>query len=140
MILFCFFSFTGNAQKKVAASGSKSTAILDTLNYLKTFEARKKEYIGKKFSYLLGAMEKIQPQTVWSVPGSMDSTIVTRSLFRFSNVNYPVMNETKMMITWEKEMPYKIVSFNNRRNKLFFSESERRFYGGQIVKNIMIYR
>jgi hypothetical protein len=114
--------------------------VLDTLNYLKTFEAHKKEYVGKQFSYLLGKMTKIQPQTVWIIPNSLDSTIVQKSLFRFYDMNYPIMNETKMMITWEMALPYKTVSFNNRRNKFYFSESEKRFYGNRIVKNILVYR
>jgi hypothetical protein len=113
---------------------------IDTLGYLKTFETNKEKYIGKSFSYLLSKMDKMQPQTIWSVPGSRDSMIVTKSLFRFSDINYPIMNETKMLITWEVGLPYKTVSFNNQRNKLYFSESERRYYGTRIVKNILVYR
>ncbi|AZA82989.1 hypothetical protein EG342_14370 [Chryseobacterium lactis] len=131
-----------NAQNKAVnqMKSTKNSKIVDTLGYLKAFEANKKEYVGKSFSFLLSKMDKMQPQTIWSVPSSGDSTVVTRSLFRFSDINYPVMNETKMMITWESQLPYKTVSFNNQRNKFYFSDSERRFYGTRIVKNILVYR
>ncbi|ROI04657.1 hypothetical protein EGI16_08305 [Chryseobacterium sp. G0240] len=133
-IYYCY------AQKRVVQKATDKIKVLDTLSYLKTFEANKKEYIGKKFSYLLAKMDKIQPQTVWSVPNSMDSMVVAKSLFRFYDTNYPIMNETKMLITWEKGLPYKTVSFNNQRNKFYFSESERRYYETRIVKNILVYR
>lgn len=142
-IVFCFLTAHSNAQKKTVVKTSKlikDRKGIDTLGYLKSFEANKKEYIGKSFYYLLSKMEKMPPQTIWSIPNSMDSTIVTKSLFRFSDINYPVMNETKMLITWETEMPYKTVSFNNQRNKFYFSDSERRFYGTRIIKNILVYR
>lgn len=131
-----------NAQNKAVnqMKPTQNSKVVDTLGYLKTFEANKKEYVGKSFSYLLSKMGKMQPQTIWSVPSSGDSTVVTRSLFRFSDINYPVMNETKMMITWESQLPYKTVSFNNQRNKFYFSDSERRFYGTRIIKNILVYR
>ncbi|PKF73542.1 hypothetical protein [Chryseobacterium sp. PMSZPI] len=118
----------------------KANDVIDTLQYLKTFEANKKEYAGKSFSYLLSKMDKIQPRTIWSVPSSMDSTLVTKSLFRFSDINYPIVNEVKMLITWEAELPYKTVSFNNQRNKFYFSDSERRYYGAKIIRNILVYR
>lgn len=129
---FFFLCIDFNAQNKPVK--------LDTLSYLKTFEANKKEFIGKKFSYLLSKMDKIQPQTVWIVPNSMDSTVVQKSLFRFYDMNYPIVNETKMIITWEIGLPYKKVKFNSRRNKFYFSISEEQFYGNKIVKNILVYR
>ncbi|WP_156173297.1 hypothetical protein [Chryseobacterium gallinarum] len=131
-----------NAQRKAVQKKEERTQIkaLDTLSYLKAFETNKKEYIGKKFSYLLGKMEKIQPQTVWSVPNAKDSMVVAKSLFRFYDTNYPIMNEVKMLITWETGLPFKTVNFNNSRNKFYFSTSERLFYGNKIVKNILVYR
>lgn len=129
-----------SAQNTIVWKKSQDKNVLDTLNYLKTFEVNKKEYIGKQFSYLLGKMTKIQPQTVWIIPNYIDSTVVQKSLFRFYDMNYPIMNETKMMVTWEMGLPYKTVNFNNRRNKFYFSESEKRFYGNKIVKNILVYR
>ncbi len=142
VLLFCFLNVHFNAQNKAVVKPIKSikNSKMDTLKYLKSFEADKKKYIGKSFSYLLSKMDKMQPQTIWSVPGSRDSTVVTKSLFRFSDINYPIMNETKMLITWEAGLPYKTVSFNNQRNKFYFSESERRYYGARIVKNILVYR
>nr|WP_315029711.1 hypothetical protein [uncultured Chryseobacterium sp.] len=143
IVAFCFLSIHANAQNKTIVKplkGIKNSKVIDTLSYLKTFEANKEEYIGKDFSYLLSKMEKMQPKTIWSIPNSVDSTIITRSLFRFSDINYPIMNETKMMITWEREIPSKTVNFNNQRNKFYFSESERHFYGTRIIRNILIYR
>ncbi|GAE63179.1 hypothetical protein H3Z85_15325 [Chryseobacterium indologenes] len=143
IIISLFLNIYGNAQNKAVMKSPKrveNNKALDTLGYLKTFEANKAEYIGKNFSYLLSKMKKLQPQTIWSVPNSMDSTVVTKSLFRFSDINYPVMNETKMLITWETELPFKTVNFNNQRNKFYFSQPERQFYGSKIVRNILVYR
>lgn len=139
-MVFCFLSIHLIAQSKIVTKEIDNSKILDTLRYLKTFETNKKEYIGKKFSYLLAKMNKIQPKTVWSVPNSIDSTVVAKSLFRFYDTNYPIMNEVKMMITWETGLPYKSVNFNNSRNKFYFSASEKQFYGPKIIKNILIYR
>lgn len=41
----------------------ESKAQLDTLNYLKQFEANKANYIGQPFSKLLNDMIQIQPKT-----------------------------------------------------------------------------
>lgn len=140
IITFCFLGISFNAQKQAFVKSTDYKKSFDTLSYLKTFETNKKEYIGKKFSYLLSKMEKIQPRTVWIVPSSIDTTLIQKSIFRFYDMNYPIMNETKMMITWENGLPYKTVSVNNRRNKFYFSDSETRFYGNRIVKNILVYR
>lgn len=138
--MFCLLNIHCSAQNKRVTKVVKANDVIDTLQYLKTFEANKKEYAGKSFSYLLSKMDKIQPRTIWSVPSSMDSTLVTKSLFRFSDINYPIVNEVKMLITWEAELPYKTVSFNNQRNKFYFSDSERRYYGAKIIRNILVYR
>ncbi|UOU97951.1 hypothetical protein MUU74_15830 [Chryseobacterium daecheongense] len=137
VILFIFIAFSAhyNAQTK-----EFKKATLDTLRYLKTFETNKAEYIGKPFSYLLSKMTKIQPKTVWIVPNSNDSTVLQKSLFRFYDMNYPIMNETKMLITWKIGLPYKTVNFNTRRNKFYFSDSERKFYENKIIEDILIYR
>ncbi|WP_131726139.1 hypothetical protein [Chryseobacterium sp. Leaf405] len=138
--MFIFLCIHCDAQSNIIIKKSQDKAVLDTLQYIKTFEVNKKEYIGKPFSYMLGRMIKIRPQTVWIIPNSVDSMVVQKSLFRFYDMNYPIMNETKMMITWETGLLYKTVNFNNRRNKFYFSESEKRFYGSKIVKNILVYR
>ncbi|WP_294214800.1 hypothetical protein [uncultured Chryseobacterium sp.] len=129
-------------QKKLSqtAAGKVKPAIPDTLSYLKTFEIHKKEYIGKPFSFLLSKMSLIKPKTVWTVPGTYDHDILEKSVFRFYTLNYPVMNETKMLITWESPLSYRTVSSNTQRNKFYFSESEEKFYGKQVVKDILVYR
>ncbi len=103
IIISLFLNIYGNAQNKAVMKSPKrveNNKALDTLGYLKTFEANKAEYIGKNFSYLL----------------------------------------SKMLITWETELPFKTVNFNNQRNKFYFSQPERQFYGSKIVRNILVYR
>ncbi len=70
IIISLFLNIYGNAQNKAVMKSPKrveNNKALDTLGYLKTFEANKAEYIGKNFSYLLSKMKKLQPQTIWSV-------------------------------------------------------------------------
>lgn len=121
-------------------AGKVKPAVLDTLSYLKTFEDHKKEYIGRPFSVLLSKMVLIKPQTVWTVPGIHNNDILEKSVFRFYTLNYPVMNETKMLIIWDSPLSYRTVNRNNQLNKFYFSESEEKFYGKQVVKDILVYR
>ncbi|WP_143756545.1 hypothetical protein [Chryseobacterium sp. RU37D] len=76
-------------------------------------------------------MNKIQPQTVWIVPNPIDNTMVEKSIFRFYDMNYTIMNEVKILISWENGMDYKTVSFNNKRNKFYFSDSEKKILRNQ---------
>lgn len=43
----------------------KANAQLDTLNYLKQFEANKAQYINQPFSKLLNEMTQLQPTSHW---------------------------------------------------------------------------
>ncbi|MEG1198951.1 MAG: hypothetical protein RSD53_06150, partial [Algoriella sp.] len=67
LIYLFLLSFSGFAQK--INDNIRVTEVLDTLNYLKTFEVNKSKYIGKPFSVLLADMKKIQPKTVWPQHG-----------------------------------------------------------------------
>jgi len=143
LLICCSACIPVQAQQKKPSetvAGKVKPAIPDTLSYLKAFEIHKKDYIGKPFSVLLNKMTLIKPKTVWTVPGKYDHNVIEKSVFRFYTLNYPVMNETKMLITWESPLSDRTVSSNTQRNKFYFSESEEKFYGKQVVKNILVYR
>ena len=108
LLLSCFVCSLSHAQGNTALKIADTSKTLDTLEYLKSnFEIKKRQYIGKPFSCLLSKMLKIQPKTVWNTPAMNDSTTVEKSLFRFYDINYPILNETKMLITWQTGFSYK---------------------------------
>ncbi|MFP7657954.1 hypothetical protein [Chryseobacterium proteolyticum] len=139
VLLSCVFCHL-HAQHKIDLD-KKITKELDTLHYLKTnFELKKSEYRGKPFSYLLSKMTRIYPRTVWNTPDIKDSTIVERSLFRFYDINYPILNETKMLIIWQTGFSYRTADSYSRRNKYYFTNAEKKLYGSMIIKDILVYR
>lgn len=141
LFILIFLCFNVSAQTKIDVKEGVKPNVLDTLYYLKTnFEVKKSEFIGKPFSYLLSKMTKIQPKTVWNTPDIRDGSTVEKSLFRFYDMNYPILNETKMLIKWRTGVSYRTVSLYARRNKYYFTNAERKFYGNLIIQDIFIYR
>jgi hypothetical protein len=140
-LILSFIITSIHAQSRNTVKKADTSKVLDTLNYLKTnFEVSKSQYVGKPFSYLLSKMTKIQPRTVWNIPGSTDNSTIEKTLFRFYDMNYPILNETKMLITWRTGLSYKMVDVYSKRNKYYFTNAERRLYGNLIIENILIYR
>ncbi len=68
----------------------KASAQLDTLNYLKQFEANKAQYINQPFSYLLSQMTQIQPKSHWAHSPLKNKTIVEYSSFNFCEIDYSI--------------------------------------------------
>ncbi|SHL87664.1 hypothetical protein SAMN05444360_105149 [Chryseobacterium carnipullorum] len=118
----------------------KVNAQLDTLNYLKQFEANKAQYIGQPFSKLLQAMTQIQPKTIWADYNIENKTITKRSRFKFCEMDYSFKNVITMNITWGNDIPFSQVEYYEKNNNFYFTDEERAFYGNKIVKDIMVYR
>ncbi|SHL87614.1 hypothetical protein SAMN05444360_105147 [Chryseobacterium carnipullorum] len=118
----------------------KVNAQLDTLNYLKQFEANKMQYIGQPFSKLLQDMTQIQPKTVWADYNIENKTKTKRSLFNFCEKEYSFKNVITVNITWDNDIPYTQVEYYEKKNHFYFTDEERSFYGNKIIKDIMVYR
>ncbi len=84
----------------------KSRAQLDTLNYLKQFEANKASYIGQPLFKLLNDMTQIQPKTVWSLPLINNKTLARITSFKFCEMDYSFYNAITMKITWNMDIPF----------------------------------
>ncbi|MFS4472885.1 hypothetical protein [Chryseobacterium sp. T20] len=114
-------------------------AQLDTLNYLKTFEANKANYIGKPLSFLLDNMIQIQPKTIWKVPLHGIRRYVSESVFSYKEKS-PFVNENVIFFTiiWKQRIPYSDVEYYEKKNHFLFTVEERSFYGNKVIKDIKI--
>ncbi|MDR6157968.1 hypothetical protein QF023_001484 [Chryseobacterium sp. SLBN-27] len=115
-------------------------AQLDTLNYLKQFEANKAHYIAQPFSKLLNDMTQIQPKTVWSNPVRNNRNIVVNTRFKFCEMNNSFHNTITLGITWETSIPRSQIVYYEQLNGFYFTNDEKLFYGSKIVKDIRVYR
>ena len=84
-VLALFFSFQSKAQ-------------LDTLNYLKQFEANKANYIGQPLSKLLNDMTQIQPKSMWNKPPWGNKKILLSTIFNFCDFEKSFKNEVRLHI------------------------------------------
>jgi len=120
---------------------NRMNAQLDTLNYLKTFEANKTLYIGKPLSFLLNNMAQIQPKTIWSLPNFKTKNLNFSSEFKFVNKeNSFKKNNIFLYIVWDEPIPMSQVEYYEKKNHFNFTDEERSFYGNKIIKNIQVYR
>lgn len=119
----------------------QSKAQLDTLNYLKQFEANKANYIGQPFSKLLDDMTQIQPKTVWSQSIFNNKNILRNTRFKFCNMNKTFNgNVINLDITWQIDIPRNETKALSTQNEYYFTNEEKNFYGNKIVKDIIVYR
>ena len=118
----------------------KMQAQLDTLTYLKQFEANKINYINQPFSYLLSHMTQIQPKSHWAHSPMKNKNIVKSSTFNFCEIDYSFKNAVTLRITWEETFPKSEVKYLQNKNGYYFTNEEKAFYGNKIVKDIMVYR
>lgn len=118
----------------------ESKAQLDTLNYLKQFEANKANYIGHPLSKLLNDMNQIQPKTVWSNPSRNNKNIISNTRFKFCEMNYSFHNTITLSITWQTVIPRNQILNLEQLNHFYFTNAEKLFYGSKIVKDIRVYR
>ncbi|SHL87584.1 hypothetical protein SAMN05444360_105146 [Chryseobacterium carnipullorum] len=119
---------------------NKINAQIDTLNYLKQFEANKAQYIGQPFSKLLQDMTQIQPKTVWGIPVFNNITIINESRFKFCKKEHSFNNAVILEIIWHNEIPFSEIKYYQNKNQFYFTDEERLFYGSKIVKDIKVYR
>lgn len=115
-------------------------AQLDTLNYLKQFEANKANYIGHPFSKLLNDMTQIQPKTVWSLPLKNNATLVRYTDFKFCEKKFSFYNAITLSIKWQTDIPISQTDALGVQNQYYFTNDEKAFYGSRIIKDIMVYR
>lgn len=118
----------------------KVSGQLDTLNYLKQFEANKINYINQPFSKLLNEMTQIQPETAWSYNGHKNKNIVFATLFSFCEMDESFSNAITLAIEWQDPIPVSDTDYYENKNGFYFTNEEKVFYGSKIVKNIRVYR
>lgn len=118
----------------------KINAQLDTLNYLKQFEANKANYIGQPLSKLLNDMTQIQPKTIWSLPIKNKRSMVRYTDFKFCDKEYSFHNTITLSIEWQTNIPINQTNPLGIQNQYYFTNDERSFYGNRIVSDIMVYR
>ncbi len=129
-IFICYFLFIG----------SKLLAQLDTLNYLKQFEANKVEYINQPFSKLLNNMIQIQPKSVWGGMSFKNKSIIPFSRFKFCEMDKSFSSNIILVVEWQTPLPVSDTGYYENKNGFFFTNDEKNYYGSKIVKDIKIYR
>ncbi|MEG0983458.1 hypothetical protein [Algoriella sp.] len=137
LIYLFLLPFSGFAQK--INDNVRVEEVLDTLNYLKTFEVNKSKYIGKPFSVLLSDMKKIQPKTVWPLHGRYKTSIVGNR-FKFADMDFSFDNVITLFVDWSESIPIDNFEYYTNRNGFYFTQEERTYLGSKIIKDIMVYR
>ena len=137
LIYLFLLPFSGFAQK--INDNVRVEEVLDTLNYLKTFEVNKSKYIGKPFSVLLADMKKIQPKTVWPQHGRYKTSIVGNR-FKFADMDFSFDNVITLFVDWSESIPIDNFEYYTNRNGFYFTQEERTYLGSKIIKDIMVYR
>lgn len=115
-------------------------AQLDTLNYLKQFEANKANYINQPLSVLLNSMTQIQPKTAWSASHGRKKTITPGTSFVFCDMDFSFHNAVNLLIIWKDPIPRDQTKYYEQKNGFYFTNEERVFYGSKIIKDIVVYR
>lgn len=115
-------------------------AQLDTLNYLKQFEANKSNYINKPFSVLLNDMTMIQPKTVWAFSMGRKKTISADARFNFCSIEQSFHSPITLLIKWQEPIPRIKTQYYEQKNHFYFTNDERDFYGSKIIQDIIVYR
>ncbi|MGV0753630.1 hypothetical protein [Empedobacter brevis] len=113
---------------------------IDTLTYVKQFEINKANYIGKPFSVLLNDMNTISPKTVWMTPNPNNKNNIKNSRFKFATKEKSFKNAITLLITWKDFVPFKDIEYLSKKNKFYFTDEEKNFYGTKIIQDITVYR
>lgn len=119
---------------------NKLSAQLDTLNYIKQFEANKANYINQPFSKLLNDMTQIQPKTIWSYTGGRIKTKTLGSMFNFCAKEFSFNNVITLLVYWQDPIPRDQTKYYEQKNSFYFTSEEKNFYGSKIVKDVIVYR
>jgi len=115
-------------------------AQLDTLNYVKQFEANKSQYINQPFSKLLNEMTQLQPKSHWADTPFNNKNVVHATQFLFCNMDYIGNRVVILRIIWQDYIPYSEIKYLQNKNGFYFTDEEKTFYGNKIVKDIMVYK
>lgn len=116
----------------------KAQSQLDTLNYLKQFEANKSQYVNKPFSYLLSHMTQMQPTSHWASSPFTNKKVVEYSQFNFCGMEYSFKNAVTLYIIWQDNFPKSDVEYLQNKNEYYFTNEEKAFYSNKIVKDIIV--
>ncbi|HCM34759.1 hypothetical protein [Chryseobacterium sp.] len=119
---------------------NKVNAQLDTMKYIKQFEANKSQYVNKPFSFLLGQMTQIQPRTAWSISSGRKKASSGTTRFKFASKEASFHNAITLLIYWQEEIPRDQTKYYEQKNQFYFTNDERTFFGDKIVKDIVVYR
>ncbi len=118
----------------------KANAQLDTLNYLKQFEANKINYINQPFSKLVNAMTQIQPVSVWAGVNAKNIKVTPFSQFLFCEMDESFSSNIILVVIWQTPLPASETDYYENKNGFFFTNDERNYYGSKLVKDIKVYR
>ena len=117
-----------------------SAQTLDSLNYLRSFEQQKAQYIGQPFSVLLNAMVQVQPKTVRGGRNFKNKNQIPFCTFYFINPDNVSSNGVVyMIIDWQTPIPLQDINYYTNKNHYHFTSEELQFYGGKIIKDISIF-
>lgn len=115
--------------------------ISDTLQYVKTFEQQKAQYIGQPFSVLLTALGQVQPKSVWEGRNFRNKNQIPYCTFHFVVPNdvFKTVGVICMRIDWQTAIPLQNIEYYSNRNHYFFTSEEQQFYGTKLIKDISVY-
>lgn len=115
----------------IAVLSIKLSAQLDTLNYLKQFEANKTQYINQQFSKLLNDMNELQPRSLYT----QSRVCNYDTQFYFTDIKEGFHSRFKINILWQNSVLYKrehILSVN----EIYSLRDVESLYRKYIIKNI----
>lgn len=120
---------------------ANSFAQLDTLNYLKQFEANKANYVGQPFSKLLNDMTQIQPKAHFSHSPMNKRLYTDRIRFIFCNPEFEFAKNTIIFkVIWEIPFLKADIKSMEISNHYLFTQQEKSYLANKIIKDIFVYR
>jgi len=60
--------------------------------------------------------------------------------FKFSTKEKSFKNAVTLLIKWKEKIPFKNVEYLLKKNKFYFTEEEKDFYGEKIIQDIIVFR
>ncbi|WP_144284017.1 hypothetical protein [Chryseobacterium echinoideorum] len=104
---------------------------LDTLKYLKQFEANKTQYINQPFSKLLNDMNELQPRSLYTQSRGCNYD----TQFYFTDIKEGFHSRFKINILWQNSVLYKKEHILNV-NEIYSLRDVESLYKKYIIKNI----
>jgi len=115
----------------------------DTLSYIKeNFLNNKRSYIGKDVNYLIGNLEVPVHHYLPHLLTEVD-TVSGMTLLFYSDVQREVRGKNKvdplvLVLKWKDSMPFDSIGTITRKNKLAWTDNEKKYIGKQIIKDISL--